>query len=234
MGRDKTYDHVRDKYYFKNMPQYVEIWVKTCNSCQASKRANHDLRRVVPLGTIEATFVNDIVSIDLWEAGVISTSGMRYVLTVIDGFSKFVYAIPVRNKEAVTIAKALIERVFIHGTPVRLHSDRGPEFVNQVLEEICKLYNIKKSTTTAYHPQGNAFAERIHQFFRNALTSFVRRDQRDWDILIPILTTVYNDSLHDALGGYSPSQVNFGRLLNPPIQEPFRPEQKYSKLQGRR
>jgi hypothetical protein len=216
MGRDKTYDKVRDKYYFKNMSQYVDNWVATCNQCQSTKRASNI--KSLPLGVIDAKFVNDIVSIDLWDAGCVSTSGQSYVLTVIDGFSKFAHAITIRNKEATTIAKHLMERVFTFGTPIRLHSDRGTEFVNSILEAICRLYGIKKTTTTAYHPQGNAYAERIHQFFRNALTAFIRRDQRDWDLLIPILVTVYNDSIHEALGGHSPAQVYLGRNLNPPIQ----------------
>jgi len=62
-------------------------------------------------------------------------------------------------------------------------------------------------------------AERIHQFFKNALSAFVRRDQRDWDSLLPILLTVYNDAIHDSLGGYSPSQVFLGRTIGIPIHD---------------
>ncbi len=53
----------------------------------------------------------------------------------------------------------LVERVFILGKPRRLHSDRGSEFINEI-------------KITAFYPQGNSYAERIHQFFRNALTAF--------------------------------------------------------------
>jgi transposase InsO family protein len=64
-----------------------------------------------------------------------------------------------------------------------LHSDNGAEFANAILEELCKFLDITKTYTTVYHPQGNAFAERIHQFFKNALTAFVKSDQRNWDML---------------------------------------------------
>ena len=140
---------------------------------------------------------------------------------MIDGFSKFAFAIPIRNKEAKTVARMLVERVFLLGKPRRLHSDRGSEFINEIIKELTEIYLIDQSKTTAFHPQGNSYAERIHQFFRNALTAFIRRDQRDWDILIPILVTIYNDAKHEALGGYSPAQVMLGRSLNNPIQTPL-------------
>jgi hypothetical protein len=220
MGRDKTLDKIRDKYYFSNMKNYVSWYIKSCIPCQESKRKNP--MEQLPWGTIEAEFTWDLLCLDLWDSGVVSTRGNKYILTIIDGFSKFAHAIPIRNKEAKTIAKTLVEKVFCSfGKPKRLHSDRGSEFVNGIITKLSEIYLIDLSKTTAYHPQGNAYAERIHQFFRNALTAFVRRDQRDWDALIPILVSVYNDSMHQALGGYSPAQVMFGRNLNNPIQLPL-------------
>jgi hypothetical protein len=220
MGRDKTLDKIRDKYYFSNMKNYVSWYIKSCIPCQESKRKNP--MEQLPWGTIEAEFTWDLLCLDLWDSGVVSTRGNKYILTIIDGFSKFAHAIPIRNKEAKTIAKTLVEKVFCSfGKPKRLHSDRGSEFVNGIITKLSEIYLIDLSKTTAYHPQGNAYAERIHQFFRNTLAAFVRRDQRDWDALIPILVSVYNDSMHQALGGYSPAQVMFGRNLNNPIQLPL-------------
>ena len=206
LGKTKTIDKINQRYYFRNMHRYVSLWISTCSTCQAIKRKVPNKEKI-PLGVIEANFVGDLLSIDIWDAGATSVSGYQYVLTCIDGFSKWVTAIPLRNKKANTVARALYERVFTLGHPARLHSDQGPEFINETLEELCKLFIINKSMTTAYHPQGNAYAERIHQFFKNALSAFVRHDQRDWDVYLPALINVYQDSIHESLGGYSPSQV---------------------------
>jgi hypothetical protein len=216
LGRDKTKDKLRDKYYFSRMDQYTELWCKTCPICLATKR-KHPSKLQIPVGTITASKTFELVSIDLWEAGVLSDRGHKYVLTVIDGFSKYAFAIPIKNKTAITIATKLYKHVFSKfGYPERLHSDNGLEFVNAVLNGLCDLLKIEKTSTTAYHPQGNAFAERIHQFFRNALAAFVGRDQRDWDLLIPALVNVYLDSIHTSLGGHSPSQLMFGRCMGTP------------------
>jgi hypothetical protein len=221
MGRDKTLDKIKDKYHFSNMKNIVTWYIKSCIPCQEAKRKHPT--QVMPWGTIESKFTWDLLCIDLWKSGVTSSKGNKYILTIIDGFSKFAHAIPIRNKEAITVAKALVERVFCtFGKPRRLHSDRGSEFVNEIISNLTIIYMIDQSRTTAYHPQGNAYAERIHQFFRNALCAFINRDQRNWDSLIPILVSVYNNSMHEALGGHSPQQIMFGRGdNNGPIEVPI-------------
>ena len=212
-GRDKTMQKIISKYYFRRMREYVDYYCRTCVSCGNSKPKTHAVD--LPLGVIEARYPGDMISIDLWEAGVTSSSGNVYILTVIDGFSKFAYAVPIRNKKAETVAETLYSRVLINiGMPNRIHSDLGPEFVNSTMKKLCEIFFIRKSGTTTYHPQGNAYAERIHRFFRNALTIFVRRDQRDWDKLINPLIMTYNDTPHDALNGKSPAEVHLGRSLN--------------------
>ena len=216
LGRDKTLDKVRSLYYFPRMEQFIDLWIKTCPICLATKRI-HPSKLVVPLGTIEVSSVWDLVSIDIWDAGVLSNRGNRYLMTVIDGFSKYAFAIPLKNKTAKTVASKLYKHVFSQfGYPKRLHSDNGTEFCNSVLKELCEFLDIRKTHTTVYHPQGNAYAERIHQFFKNALTAFVNQDQRNWDLLIPALINVYLTTVHSALGGFSPSQVAFGRSFNSP------------------
>jgi hypothetical protein len=46
----------------------------------------------------------------------------------------------------------------------------------------------------------NAFAERIHQFYKNALTSIIKFSNRDWNIFLPALQLAYNTAIHKATG----------------------------------
>ena len=127
------------------------------------------------------------------------------------------------NKKASTIAGALHSHFFTKfPNPRRIHSDLGKEFVNEVLNTMYSFLGVKRSNTTAYHPQGNAFAERLHRFFRHSISSFVNDDQTNWDSLIPTLMAVYNDTLHRALGT-TPSEVIFGRKLGQPAHENIDP-----------
>ena len=117
-----------------------------------------------------------------------------------------------QTKRASTVAPALIPIFARYGAPKRLHSDLGKEFVNRILKELCEHWSVVKSNTTAYHPQGNAYAKRIHRFFRQSVASYALNDPRIWDELLPTLILCYNDSHHSALG-VTPAEVFLGRRL---------------------
>jgi transposase InsO family protein len=221
-GRDKTLKNISAHFYFKNMAKYVEAYVKSCHICQKIKNPVYKDTPWSPLGNIQSDHPWDLVCIDLWSPGVRSRSGNVYELTIIDAFSKFALSCAIPNKEAETIARALWQMFGIFGMPKRLHSDLGKEFVNEIIQEMCDILGIEKSNTTAYHPQGNAYAERIHQFFRQSIASYSVDDYRNWDEMLAPLMLAYNDSYHEALG-CTPSEVFFGRRLGvtpPPRDTP--------------
>jgi transposase InsO family protein len=86
---------------------------------------------------------------------------------------------------------------------------------------------IRHSLTTAYHPQGNAYAERIHKFINNALSQCVNNDQNDWDDIVSCIMIAHNDCVH-AANGVSPAEVILGRHLNLPGEEINEHELSYS------
>ena len=210
LGRDKTYQKIRENFYFTNMFSFVSIWCNSCSICQKTKGNNSPIKP--PIGIIDANYPMDLVSIDLWDAGQVSRSGNKYVLSIIDVYSKFAWARPIPIEDEETVANALIEIFCIVGFPVRLHSDRGTQFTGKVLENLCKLYHVTKSHTTAYHPQGNGTVERLHQFFKHAVSSFVNSDHRNWDEVLRFLLPTYNSTMHEALG-VSPSEAYLGRKM---------------------
>jgi hypothetical protein len=117
------------------------------------------------------------------------------------------------------IAKKLWKRVFsIFGIPPRMHSDRGPEFVNSIIKNLTEFLQVRHTLTTAYHPQGNAYAERIHKFINNALAQCVNKDQNDWDDITSCLMIAHNDCAYVA-HGIAPCESILGRHLNLPGEE---------------
>ena len=78
-----------------------------------------------------------LVGIDLIEAPTTSKKGNKYLLTQTDYFTKYVEAVPLPDKSAYSVAKALYSTFCRHGAPVHVISDQGREFVNQV-NQWCK------------------------------------------------------------------------------------------------
>jgi len=71
--------------------------------------------------------------------------------TVLDHFTKYAFAFPVRSHDVITVAKLLVERVFlVYGVPNQLLSDRGAEFEGSVMTEVCRLLEIDKIRMTKH------------------------------------------------------------------------------------
>ena len=89
---------------------------------------------------------------------------IRNVLVMQDHFSKHVVAYLVKDQKARTAAEALCSRYFgLFGAPAYLLSDKGKSFTATVVEDLCKLYGVKKLRTSSYHAQTNGQVECMNQ-----------------------------------------------------------------------
>src|SRR5206468_6962718 len=140
-----------------------------------------------------------------------------YVVTVIDLFSKWAEGIPIRNKEATTVARALCD-VFImrYGVPLQILSDRGKEFECSVLSELCLALGIDKIRTTAYKPTTNGAVERLHKTMNSMLAKVVSDNQKDWDERLQFVMAAYRASVHEATG-FTPNFLMMGREARAPV-----------------
>ena len=90
--------------------------------------------------------------------------GNRYILTFVDHFTKHVEAYPLKNQEAVSVARVFLnEFVSRYGVPYVIHSDQGTNFESNLFKEICKLLGIAKTRTSPYHPQCDGQVEGMNR-----------------------------------------------------------------------
>ena len=72
-----------------------------------------------------------------------------------------------------------------HGVPLKIHSDQGRSFENQVIRELCNMLNIQKTRTTPYHPQSDGLVERMNRTLLEMLAKYTQSDPATWDIWLP-------------------------------------------------
>ena len=80
--------------------------------------------------------------------------------------------------------------------PEQLHSDQGRQFESRLLAEVCKLLHIRKSRTTAYHPQSDGLAERWNRTLLSMLATCVDNRPEDWEQYMKKVCVAYNTSTH--------------------------------------
>ena len=129
-----------------------------------------------------------------------------FLLSVLPG-----QAFATKDQKAQTVARLLVSKLFSRfGPPDILHSDQGQNFESNLMHEICQIMGIKKSRTTAYHPQGDGQVERQNRTLQEILSSFVGEHPENWDLYVDQAVYAYNTSRHETTG-YSPYELVFGR-----------------------
>jgi hypothetical protein len=113
-----------------------------------------------------------------------SASGKTHLLTIMDRSTRWVEAAPVADTSAAGCAEALVSWwISRFGIPVKLTSDRGPQFTAEMWSRMCQVLGIDHRQTTAYHPQANGLIERFHRQLKAALRA--RLVDGDWEGQLP-------------------------------------------------
>ena len=151
------------------------------------------------------------VGLDITGKHPISKNGFQYMLTIIDFFSKFAMAIPLRQHEAHTVAEAFVTHwVAVFGAPTAILTDRGPEFQSHLLADLCKILGVEKLRTTAYKASTNGGTERLHRTINSMLAKTIAEHQTDWDLHVPAVMAAYRATVHEATG-FTPNFILFGQ-----------------------
>ena len=152
----------------------------------------------------------------------LTENGNKYILVIGDYFTKWKEAYPMKNMEATTVARILVhEFICRFGIPEHLHTDQGRNFEAEIIKEICKLLDIKKTQTSPYHPQSDGMIERFNRTLLNMLSTALEKNCcNDWDLQLPMLMLAYRTSVKETTG-ITPFSLMFGRSARLPIDIEF-------------
>ena len=147
-------------------------------------------KRYYPTNKTDVYHIDEVWSLDILDFkdyGPENNRGYRYVLVIIDNFSKYGFTIPLKIKNALTI-KDSFENIIISSKrkPKLIESDRGKEFYNNIFQDFLNKKNIKLYSRNSSY--GAAFAERFNRTIRNLLKRPVfEKGDGNW---VDILSTV--------------------------------------------
>jgi len=153
-GIRKTLDQVRRRFYWPTWKEDTKRFCRSCPECTEYHRGKLAkqglLKPVLPGAPYERWYI------DLTGPHPKSERGHLWILTCMESFTKWTEAFPLRNKEAESVAKVLVEQVFSRfGVPLSMLSDQGKEVGGRIMNEVCRLFGIEKLRTTPYEPSTN-------------------------------------------------------------------------------
>ena len=206
-GPERTLKKILQNWFWPSIRRDVTAYCRACHECAKCNLAAHARPGLLkPLPSCTAPF--DRVHMDLLQLPTTAT-GFKYVVVIIDAFSRWVELIPIRSKEALPVAEAIITGwVCRHGAPRNFTSDLGKEFTNAILKEICKRLNIEQMYTTPGHPASNGMAERVNRKLLNYLRKYHEKEIA-WEEQLPYAAFALNTTFNESTG-YSPFYVIYG------------------------
>ena len=163
-------------------------------------------------GTIQSQGPWDTLSVDI--VGPLPADHRHeFLIVFVDCYSRYTILVPASNHTANTVSDSLLRHVIPYfGTPRRLLSDSGREFVGEVWGKLMRSLGVQRVLTSPYHPEGNAINERSHRTMNNMLRASLLEgtSSKAWVEKVPGIMLALNAMVHEP-HGFSASMVATGR-----------------------
>ncbi len=198
-GAKCTTTFLKKSYYWPNLKDDAEEYVKTCLTCQQNRTLNKKQAGLlqplpIPQGPWESVSVDFMVSLP-------PSRGFDAIMVVVDRFSKMAHFIP--TKDSATAQET--GRLFFkhHGLPKDIVSDRDPKFTSKFWRALWKQKGSELKMIPSFRPQINGQTERVNLVIQQFLRNYVAVDQQDWVDHLELAEFCYNNSEHSPTGSTS-------------------------------
>ena len=140
-----------------------------------------------------------------------SENRSRYLLVMVDGFSKWPVLAALRNISSYEVCKAIFQKwISVFGSPQNFHSDNGLCFSSSEMAKFCNYFGVKQHFSSPYYPMGNAIVERLIKNVKDALYCTCKEKACDWEEAIPTVEITLPKLTNKSLG-LSPYEAVYGR-----------------------
>jgi hypothetical protein len=138
-----------------------------------------------------------------------SKSGKKYIMCVIDSFTRYVALYATKDLTAETAAKVMINHFCVYGVPVKITSDNSTQF-ESVFKEMINILQIENYKTHPYSHQENGIVERANkEVIRHARNlAYETKNALHWDDDLLKIQAIMNEKVSEATG-LSPNQIVF-------------------------
>jgi len=207
IGYKKLVYCLKEHYIWKGMDSDCKRICSSCIIClkrKSIKTSKHEPGHLSASAPLEKVFID--IAGPLPEC-----QGYKYILGIIDCFTRFMSLIPLRTITSKEICEKFYQKwITLFGPPSYVHSDQGPNFNSIEISRLCERFGIKKTKTAPFHPQSNGMVERTFRCVKDMLFCCNKESGRSWVESIPDIEMVLRHSLSSPIH-CTPSELLFGR-----------------------
>lgn len=212
-GVDRTLQRISSRYFWTGMRKSVLDYVSKCIHCQRYKATN-----LKPAGLLQTPVQSqrfEVLAIDLFGPLPKSSTGDKWILVAEDTASRWIELFPLKVATAEACARCLIDEIILrYGTPRRVISDNGPQFVSNIMQKVAFCMDFKQNLIPAYHPESNP-AERKNRDLKTQLSVLLQENHHNWRDKLPAIRFAMNSARCESTG-FTPAFLTFGRELRTP------------------
>ena len=198
-----------DRYTHKAGRRICLETAQSCPQCQLGTDYGHCQKTT---GTIQSQGHWDTLSIDI--VGPLPPDHRHeFLIVFVDCYLKYTILVPSSNHTSNTVSEALMGHVIPYfGTPRRLLSDSGREFISTIWTKLLRSLGIQQVLTSPYHLEGNAINERSHLTLNNVFRACLLEgpSAKAWVNKVSGITLTLNAMPHEP-HGFSASMITTGR-----------------------
>ena len=214
-GQHGTFKRLIASVFWKGMRQDTTKYVQRCHECSVNKKPSRKSR--YSLRSYHAGYPMERVHLDILGPLDETVSGNRYILVMVDQFTKWVELEALPEQTAELTAKAAVNRFFTClGCPSVIHTDQGRNFDSNLFKSLCKSLQIAKSRTTAYRPASNGQVERYNRTILQILRCMKEKGFDQWDQNLQIVACAMRSAVNRQTG-FTPNLMMLGREANLPL-----------------
>ena len=208
---------IKANFYWTGIDRDCAEFVKYCECCQ---RVKLDPDTKVGRGSVlRPTYPGQVISIDHMGRFPMTSDGSVYITIYRDHFSGWSKAVTAPSIDKWTTTRNFkLHYIDQFGPPDRILSDLGSDFASDFMRDLCTVFGITKSSTTAYMPSSNGGVERFNRSFKMMLKLIFKDkdlsvlDGDDWHLVVSQICATYNNrpSIRSKFK-MCPNQVFIGR-----------------------
>ena len=148
IGIQRCNEFIRLRYWWKGMKKDIEDHVRHCPACQKAKFESQPGAGFSHLRFYQGP--GQSIAINIVVLNHTSSMGTKYFFTILDCFSHWPEAVPMKDMESETCAKALWQWIRNHGVPIDIRSDRANLNLSLIFTELYKILKIKGIVNAAF------------------------------------------------------------------------------------